>query len=537
MPTNLSDAIAERLAARGVRRMFGVPGGDCNLDVIESCARVGIPFILTRNENAAGIMASVTAEITGAPGVVMTTRGPGVTNAANGIAYADLDRAPVLMIADAYERELDPITHQRMDQKGVLAPLTRGSLDLYAKDPIGDLDRLLDTAMAYPQGPVYLEIVGSVIREPAPPVTGSSGLPPAPPFDKTALETARALLAKAKRPAIIAGLQAPEPTAVAALRRLVAAWKCPVFTTYKAKGVASDLDPHTIGHYIGGASEAPAIGEADLLLLYGFDPVEHPPGKWRYPVPIIEVTRHRFERQVFAPAATLVGDLAAAAEALQGAVTKHDWTAAEMDAMRRTLRAKADAGADTQESGPIAPQHLVTAALKAAPERARISIDAGAHMLSVLHMWPVDEPRGSLFSRGLATMGFALPAAIASSLVDPDRRAIAFTGDGGLMMCVGELGTAVQNRCKVTTVVFNDSSLTLIGAKQRRRQLPNAGVDFSAANFAAIAEGFGCPAYRVETPDQLGPALRAAYDQDGPALVDVVVNPHAYHEQIISIRG
>ncbi len=535
---NISDAIAERLAARGVRRMFGVPGGDCNLDIIESAERVGIPFILTRNENAAGIMAAVTAEITGALGVVMTTRGPGVTNATNGIAYADLDRAPVLMIADAYERELDLITHQRMDQKGVLAPLTRGALDLYGEDPVGDLDRLLDRACAHPQGPVYLEIVGSMVREPAPATNGAARAPEAAPaLDKAALATARGLLGKAKRPAIIAGLQACDPASVAALRTLVAAWKCPVFTTYKAKGVASDLDPHTIGHYIGGASEAPAIGEADLLLLYGFDPVEHPPGKWRYPVPIVELTRHRFERHVIAPQATLIGDLATAAAALQGAVTSHDWTPAKMAAMRTTLRARADAGADAPESGPIAPQHLVTAAMKAAPERVRISVDAGAHMLSVLHMWPIAEPHGSLFSRGLATMGFALPAAIASSLAEPDRPAIAFTGDGGLMMCIGELGTAVQNKCRVTTVVFNDSSLTLIGAKQRRRQLPNAGVDFSPANFAAIAEGFGCAAYRVEAPEQLGPALRSALDQDGPALVDVVVNPHAYHEQIISIRG
>ncbi|MBV8168941.1 MAG: thiamine pyrophosphate-binding protein [Alphaproteobacteria bacterium] len=533
----ISDAIAERLAARGVRRMFGVPGGDCNLDIIESAERVGIPFILTRNENAAGIMAAVTAEITGAPGVVMTTRGPGVTNATNGIAYADLDRAPVLMIADAYERELDPITHQRMDQKAVLAPLTRGALDLYGPDPVGDLDRLLDRACSYPKGPVYLEIVGSVVREPAPPSDGVRAPDTAPTLDKAALETARKLLAKAKRPAIIAGLQSTDRAAVAALRKLVAAWKCPVFTTYKAKGVASDLDPHTIGHYIGGASEVPAISEADLLLLYGFDPVEHPPGKWRFSAPIIDVVRHSFDRHVIAPQARLIGDLAAAAAALQGAVTAHEWTPAKLDAMRKALRARADAGADAPESGPIAPQHLVAAALKAAPEGARISIDAGAHMLSVLHMWPITEPFGSLFSRGLATMGFALPAAIASSLAEPDRPAIAFTGDGGLMMCLGELGTAVQNKCRVTTVVFNDSSLTLIGAKQRRRQLPNAGVDFSPANFAAIAEGFGCAAYRVETPDQLGPALRSALDQDGPALVDVVVNPHAYHEQIISIRG
>jgi acetolactate synthase-1/2/3 large subunit len=190
----------------------------------------------------------------------------------------------------------------------------------------------------------------------------------------------------------------------------------------------------------------------------------------------------------------------------------------------------------TAAAASISPQEVVEATMRAAPN-SRIAVDSGAHMLPVLHLWMSEAPRDTLLSRGLSTMGFALPAAIAAALAEPARRIIAFTGDGGLMMCAAELGTAVQNRCRLTVVVFNDSSLTLIGAKQRRRQLPQAAVDFSLANFAAIAEGFGCAAFRVETHDQLAPALAAALAQDGPTLVDVVVDPQSYHEQIISIRG
>jgi acetolactate synthase-1/2/3 large subunit len=530
----VADLIAERLAARKVRRMFGVPGGDCNLDVIEAAARVGIEFVLTRTENAAGIMAAVTAELTGTPGVVMTTRGPGVTNAVNGIAYASLDRAAVLLIADAYEGEFDRISHQRLDQAAVLRPLLRGAADLEGPDPAATIDALLDRALAEPPGPVYLEIVGATVRATAPPTAAATRpLQPEPEFDQAAVRQARQLLMRAKRPAVIAGLQACEPRAAAALRRLVAAWGCPVFTTYKAKGVASDRDPQTIGHYIGGASEQPALQTADLLVLYGFDPVEHPPGRWRYDAPAIELTRQRFERHVVEPAVSLVGDLAIAAGALESAVETTGWSATLLAERRAALRRRAV----TAESAPISPQAVVEATMRAAPPRSRITIDAGAHMLPVLHLWMSEEPRAALLSRGLSTMGFALPAAIAAALAEPDRRVIAFTGDGGLMMCPGELGTAVQNRCRVTVVVFNDASLTLIGAKQRRRQLPQAAVDFSPANFAAVAEGFGCPAYRVETQEQLAPALAAALALDGPALVDIVVNPEPYHEQIISLRG
>src|SRR5690606_2555450 len=111
------------------------------------------------------------------------------------------------------------------------------------------------------------------------------------------------------------------------------------------------------------------------------------------------------------------------------------------------------------------------AAKAALPADARITIDAGAHMLPVLHLWHCEEPNHSLISRGLSTMGFALPAAIAAALAEPERTTVAFTGDGGLMMCLGEMGTAIQQGCAPIVVVFNDSALTLIGAKQKRRQL------------------------------------------------------------------
>ena len=171
------------------------------------------------------------------------------------------------------------------------------------------------------------------------------------------------------------------------------------------------------------------------------------------------------------------------------------------------------------------------------PHDARITVDAGAHMLPVLHFWQTPDPNGVLVSRGLATMGFALPAAIGSALTEPQRPVIAFTGDGGLMMCASELATVVQNNCKLIVVVFNDSCLTLIEAKQRRRQLPNAGVNLSEVDFAAVAKGYGCAGFRVESLEELKPALLAALAEDRPAVVDVVVDPSPYHGQIISLRG
>jgi acetolactate synthase-1/2/3 large subunit len=147
----LVEAIIGRLAAQGVRRIFGVPGGDCNLDFLDAAERGGIEFVLTRSETPAAIMAAVTAELTGTPGVVMTTRGPGLANAINGVAYAQLDRAPLLVIADAYEPDLGHVSHQRMDQSALLAPVVKGWADLSSADPLGEFDNLLAVAAAEPQ--------------------------------------------------------------------------------------------------------------------------------------------------------------------------------------------------------------------------------------------------------------------------------------------------------------------------------------------------------------------------------------------------
>jgi acetolactate synthase I/II/III large subunit len=532
----IAEAIVERLANRGVKRMFGVPGGDCNLDMIEAGDRYGVEFVLTRGETAAAIMASVSAELTGVPGVAMTTRGPGLASATNGVAYATLDRAPLVIIADNYEAGLDHVSHQRIDQAALLRPVLKGESRLTSEDPAAEVDALLDVASAQPPGAVYLEITGERVRSKAPPTQGrstkrsqvSTGA------DAKSIETAEKLLAQSTRPVIIAGLQARSLPAAKALRSLAARWKCPVLLTYKAKGALSDTDPCAIGCYIDGTAERPVIEASDLVVLYGFDPIEGPATRWRFDKPIIELTEHAFDYPLVKANVSIVGDIAQAAERLVGFRTAPAYEAKQLERMKSDIRGRAAAKGSTTK---ISPQDVVDAAWATLPHDARIAVDAGAHMFSVLHLWQTPDPKGVLVSRGLATMGFALPAAIGSALTEPGRPIIAFTGDGGLMMCVSELATAAQNKCKLIVIVFNDSCLTLIEAKQRRRQLPNAGVNLSDVNFASIAKGYGCAGFRVESLEELKPALLAALAEDGPAVVDVVVDPSPYHEQIISLRG
>ena len=531
----VTEALVARLQARGVERIFGLPGGECNLDFIAAAEAVGMQFVLTRTETAAAMMACVTAELTGTPGVVMTTRGPGLAAVANGVAYADLDRVPLLVIADGYEDAQAYISHQRVDQAALLAPMLRAGSNLRDVEPVAELDRLLAAMEAHPKGPAYLEVAGSYIR-------GAIGVvPDAPPIaaprraDDDAIAVARRLLAAAKRPILIAGLQARSPAASDAVRAFVAATGCPALTTYKAKGVVSEHEPLGLGLYAGGVAEEPILRSADLILLYGFDPVEGPPQPWRYAdIPTVELSEHAHAHMLIGPDALLIGDLPAGLAALADAMPAPGWSAEQLVAAKTRLWS----AARTASTGDgIAPSRLVDAAIAALPTDSRITIDAGAHMLPVLHLWRAAEPNRSLISRGLSTMGFALPAAIAASLAEPGRTTVAFTGDGGLMMCLGELGTAVQSGSKPIVVVFNDASLTLIGEKQKRRQMAAAGVDFTPADFAQAANAFGWCGIRVAHEADLAAAFARALAAPGPALIDVAIDPAQYESIIAAIRG
>ena len=209
------------------------------------------------------------------------------------------------------------------------------------------------------------------------------------------------------------------------------------------------------------------------------------------------------------------------------------WTADEATALRADMRHRIG----FPESGEIDAQDIVERAADRFGPGARITVDAGAHMLSATGFWPAMRPNDVQISNGLASMAFALPAAIATALAEPGTRVLAFTGDGGLKMCIGELATAVQYNAAVTVIVFNDGSLTMIDLKQQSRGLKPAGVRWPRTDFASVAKGFGCAAWRVSTLDDYDAALAAAAAVDGPALIDVVLDPSGYAAQLKAMRG
>ncbi|MEX2454200.1 MAG: thiamine pyrophosphate-dependent enzyme, partial [Rhodospirillaceae bacterium] len=557
------------LAARGIPRMCGIPGGGSSLDLIDAAARAGIDFVLCRTETAAAIMAAVTGEITGVPGVVLTGIGPGAASAVNGIAYASLERAPLLLVTDTHEDGAHedgahedgahgdgahgdgahgcPAVappHQIFDQRALFAPVTKAQVRLAPDSGAAEIARLLDLAVAAPQGPVHVDLSAKDAAAPARPAGPAAAAPAMPPRDPNAPARAAALLAASRRPVLIAGLEIRDAAGMAALRSLAERLGAPAMTTYKAKGTIADDHPLYAGLFTNAKLDYAVLDGADLAILYGVDPVEMIPGPWRSNAATIVLGRAPGLAFPFTPDAEIVGAPDAAAAALMDAALppdrkagrNTDWKAGEIAALRRRLRDAVAMPAVRGDGGRTA-DAVVDAVFAAAPGDSRVAVDAGAHMFSAMTRWPARAPHDVLKSNGLSTMGFAVPAALAAWLVAPERTAVALTGDGGMMMCLGELSTAARLGARLRVVVLNDAALSLIDIKQQRQQRPPLGVRYPAADFAGAARAMGCAAWSVGPGASLDAALAEAFAADGPALVDVTVDPSGYRDQLIALRG
>jgi len=522
------DWLARRLAEAGMRRAFGMPGGGTSLDLITALRGAGVDTIISAREDAAVIMAGVSGILGGGPGLAFTTKGPGLASAANGLASAALDRMPALLISEGFdEAELEFVSHQVISQPDLVAPLLRpvGGAAMAARP-----DAVEDWLTGDGPGPAVLFPSSADLSRP---VSARAASTAAPGIQAPDIGPARALLDGSRRPVVVVGLEAARAAVSPALHRFVDRLGAPVLCTYMAKGCISDDAPQYAGIFTGGAIEQPCVGAADLIVLIGLDPVELIRKPWPYDAPVLDLCERVYAPHYVTPACRVVAPLPVTLDALGPTVKAGDWRQQDMAAHRRDFFAGMDMGGD----GALSSASVVKAARDAFAATPSLSVDAGAHMFSACSFWPAKAPRDVLISNGLATMGFALPAAIAAALNDPTRGAVAMTGDGGLLMCLGELKTAVVTNANLTVIVFNDGRLSLIDIKREDRQMPDLGLSWALPDFAAIARGFGFTAWRVERAGDLAPALDAAASATGPRLVDVRVDASGYRDQMRALRG
>ena len=517
----LAAAAMSELAASGVSLMCGVPG-DPSLVLIDKGAEAGIRFVLTHGEAAACTAAGVYGGLTGAPGAAAVTRGPGAASAVNGMAQATLDRFPLLLLSDVVPAaERGWAAHQRFDQQRMMAPVAKWSGALGHGDPAETVRRAARLAMAAPPGAVHLDF------DP----TAPGDLPPPPPRpaapDAAALERARRLAAAACRPVFLIGAGAA-PWA-GAVRALVEGLGAPALVTYQAKGIIPDSSPSYGGLFTNSASEQALVEKADLIVTVELDPVEPLARPWPYRTPVLAVNTRPLTDSYYPAAAEVTGLLDTSLAGLRGSF-RADWPAGAGPAAAARVRE------DLYTEGPgFTPFELMEAVAEAGPEDPVATVDAGAHFLVIMPFWEVNRPLDLLISNGLATMGFALPAAMGAALARPGRPVLCLTGDGGMSMTLAELETVARLDLDITVVVFNDSALSLIAIK-RGAEAPEGvnAVNYGPIDFAAAARALGMEGRTAKSPDGMRRALASGR---GPRLIDARIDPGVYPHVIRTARG
>ena len=504
--------VARRLYEAGCRHAFGIPGGEV-LTVMEALAEAGLEFILVKHENSGGFMAEGTFHVTGAPGVLLATVGPGVANAVNFIVNAEQDWVPLIFLTGCVDpAEAQTYNHQVFDHTALIGSVAKASFTLVdgAVDTI--IDKAVSIAMDGRPGPVHIDISTALAgrEQPVEALTRRVRPAPAVPAPGPDLDFARNLLGNAERPILIAGVEVLEQNAADTVAAFARDFSIPVITTYKAKGILPEDDSLSLGGWglspLGDSHLLPLIETSDLILLAGYDPIEMR-ASWVKPwdarkTAVVEFTAVPNTHYVHQASFSFVGDVGAGIEALRDGVEPHPvWS---NGAPLETRKALAEAFPTDESWGPAAICDEVNRLL---PDDAMAAVDTGAHRILLSSVWRASQPHTLIQSSALCTMGCALPLAMGAKLADPSRPAVAFTGDAGLEMVLGELATLRDLKLPVVTVVFVDASLALIEMKQRANGMDNLGVDFGETDFAAVARAMGGIGIDVDNRTDLARAV------------------------------
>jgi acetolactate synthase-1/2/3 large subunit len=530
MPT-CAEILARTLREAGITRMFGLPGGEV-LDVIDAARREGIDFLLTRHEAAAAFMADVTGQIERRPGVCVATLGPGAVNMTLGVANAFLDHSPLIAITATLARASAPYaTHQDLDLNAVYRPFTKLALTLDGTDTAARVRHAIATSLAPRMGPVHIAVPSDVgkMEDPAwrqPGLTPSkiSGVRPPAVIDAVA-----DAIARARRPILILGLDLDPRVDVGPVREFVDALGVPVFVTPKAKGLLPEDHPLFYGVCAGVSGDAVVLecfSSSDLLVGIGFDPIESDK-LWHHTMPLVSVGPMSIATRGFKPLAEAVGDVPQALASLQRlAPGPFEWTSDDRLRFRSALEAVLRPAARPRG---VSGYELTRRLRELFPRDTVLVTDVGSVKCVTSQAWTAYEPLTFFESNGLSAMSYSLPGAMAARLQFPDRPILCTIGDGGFGMTMAEIETCVRERLHFVTVIYNDSSLSLIDVSQRRRGYPTTGVRYGAVDFAGAAAALGAWARRVETLDALDAAVMEAQRIDRPAVIDVVVDPSEYH--------
>jgi len=543
-----SDLFIRCLEAEGVEYIFGIPGEETS-DLIMSLLDSKIKFVLVRHEQAAAFMADMYGRLTQKVGVCLSTLGPGATNLTTGVANANMDRSPILVITGQTDTDfLHKESHQNMDAVAMFKPITKWRWSIRNADSIPEIvRRAFKIALEEKAGAVHLELPQDIakMQSDIKPIKTQQVFRSRP--NEELIEKAAKLILESKTPILLVGNGCIRGRASLYVRKFVEKTGICSMNTFMAKGVISDRSDrhlHTIG--IREADHASiAMREADLVIAIGYDLVEYSPKHWNGSLDkkIIHIDFTPAESDTYYPptieiAADIEYTMFAILEEIER-IRKQDETEEEKQRQYRIPHSDPPELFKTIKreivwrlqrykndfSYPIKPEKLVLDVRDALDESDIVISDVGVHKLWIAKIYNTYTPNTCIVPNGFCSMGFALPAAIAAQLVDPSHKIVAMCGDGGFLMNVQEIETAVRLRLPIIVIVWCDYDYGMISLKQIYEFGRSAFTKFNNPNFVKLAESFGAIGYNVRSTEEFSKVLeKAKVSKSSPVIISIDVD-------------
>ncbi len=515
------------LENEGVEFIFGVPGEE-NLDVMDALLDSPIRFVTTRHEQGAAFMADVYGRLTGRPGVCLATLGPGATNLITGVADANMDHAPLVAIAgQAGTNRLHKESHQVLDLELMFAPITKYSSRLLTPNIITEVVRkAFKVAVTEKSGASFIEFPENIAKmevdgEPLP-----VKQPTLPEPAGERVKAAADIISNARQPIILAGNGVIRAKAWRQLADFAERLNIPVANTFMAKGVIPFRHPMALGSAGLQANDYVNCGfaQADVIICIGYDLVEYHPYLW-HPTrdrTIIHIDTVPAEVDANYPVAVgVVGDIKLSLIRIGELATPH--AGQRLRPLREALIEEMRAHRK-DDAYPLKPQKIIWDLRTAMGPQDIVICDVGAHKMWMARMYRADEPNTCIISNGFASMGIAVPGALAAKLAYPLRKVVAVTGDAGFMMNSQEIETAMRMKTPMVILIWNDSGYGLIEWKQMNQFGRPSHVDFDNPDFVRYAESFGAKGYRIQRAEDLLPTLETALADDTVSVIDCPVD-------------
>ncbi len=516
------------LESHGVEYIFGVPWEE-NLDMLSALEHSPIKLIVTRNEQTAVFMAATYGRLTGKTGVAISTLWPGATNLMTGVAYAQLGAMPILVITGQKPiRESKQAKFQIIDVVAMMKPVTKFSTSIAdgSKIPsivahafrIAEEERPWAVHIELPEDIAWFDVASHLK-----PIVYEKMRRPIPDDKSIALLIEK--LEKAKTPLILVGAGANRKRVSKYLTAFIEQHNIPFFTSQMWKWVIDERN----SHYIGTAALTnndiihEAIKLADLIITIGHDTIEKPThiiDDSQTEIIHISYSPAEFD-ELYKPTLQIIGDIGNTMRQLTEHPIKSDhYDFSSIYDVREKIQLSTRQTGD--ESNIIGPQYLITSLRSQLADDAIVALDNGLYKVRFARNYPCYQANTLLLDNALATMWAGYSSALMAKMLYPDREVIAVVGDGGFMMNLGDIETAVRLWHDLTIIILNDNAYGMIKRKQRNSWYANFGLDLTNPNFVQLAESFWATWYRIETKDQFLDIFNQARLQAGVKIIEVL---------------